>query len=518
MPIKFENSMPSTTFFKKISIQDLFNTKRVLKVSNDSKKLSLRRVKCRPLIAKQRVKRFRLRKAGTHTFYFRFKNKNISFFNLLPKKQRVRKIRLESQRNFIRHLPPLSFYYKHSFWSSLRTKDPSIKEWLLYNKPGIYAVECLENKFRYFGETQNLKDRFRSTYSTLRRRRHPSRMLQKDWNVYGSSKFTFTVLYTDNCLTSKKLRKRIESLLVQQNKFKTYNILEKYSRNQMSNLKGPGETTLPPQFSFEDIQFLNSLKCTNKVIPWFKEFNQMKKGIMELSQFDSLPGIYMICCLQTGKVYFGETKNLANRYKDTRRSLYNGRYSCKPMLKDVNTFGIDAFLFVPLYYGSNWTHLKTRQDVEKKLIRLNNTIVYNKQHSLKIKFKKSHTSQGVNGFPIPIYVEGKIYNSIGEIKKKFNLSWKRVNDRLNDNEKYPEWKYVDSKLNSNLSQLPKILYLVGNKVFKSKRSLIGLKDFGNLSKGAVDNRFTSPNFPDWQSILVEEFLEKSKNQDFELMW
>lgn len=164
----------------------------------------------------------------------------------------------------------------------------------------------------------------------------------------------------------------------------------------------------------------------------------------------------------------------------------------------------------------------------KKLIVLNSSIVYNKQHVIKKK-EKNQRKYGINGFPIKVKINGKIYNSIQELKKKYNRSWKVVNKRLNDNVNYSEWEYYtgglgthsDSNLNSTgLLSMPKVVYVVGNKVFKSKRSIIGLDEFGKLSKSAIDNRFKSVNFPEWQQFRFEDFLKKQKNVGniFEFMW
>lgn len=75
--------------------------------------------------------------------------------------------------------------------------------------------------------------------------------------------------------------------------------------------------------------------------------------------------------------------------------------------------------------------------------------------------------------------------------------------------------------NNNYTDLPAILYLVGNKVFKSKRSIIGLPEFGNLSKSGVNARFNSPSFSDWRCVKLEEFqqmMETNGNQYFKFMW
>ncbi len=70
----------------------------------------------------------------------------------------------------------------------------------------------------------------------------------------------------------------------------------------------------------------------------------------------------MIVCLATGNIYLGQSFNLAKRFKYTRKSLYNGHYSSKKLLEDKETFGIESFYFVPLYYGSKWKNLAFRQE------------------------------------------------------------------------------------------------------------------------------------------------------------
>jgi hypothetical protein len=81
------------------------------------------------------------------------------------------------------------------------------------------------------------------------------------------------------------------------------------------------------------------------------------------------------------------------------------------------------------------------------------------------------------------------------------LSWKQVNDRIKDNLNYPEWQYAEGETGFETRRdLSDTLFLVGNKVFKSKRSLIRLEQFDNLSKSAVDNRFKSHSFPEWHLL------------------
>ena len=111
----------------------------------------------------------------------------------------------------------------------------------------------------------------------------------------------------------------------------------------------------------------------NKYLPWFE------MGHKTHAKIDAQPGLYAIGCMTTGKVYFGETGNLANRYKDTRKVLFNGNYSCKELLQDTEKNGIEFFWFVPLYTGAAWANKTTRKKAEKFLIQQNSGIAYNTQ-------------------------------------------------------------------------------------------------------------------------------------------
>ncbi len=98
---------------------------------------------------------------------------------------------------------------------------------------------------------------------------------------------------------------------------------------------------------------------------------------------------------------------------------------------------------------------------------------------------------------------------------------------MENNIDFPDWKIIETFAPglgialAEVENLPKIVYLVDNKVFKSKRSLIRNVNFGNLSKTGVSARFQSSKFPNWKSMLREEFIQmKNENLeiDFEFMW
>jgi len=136
-----------------------------------------------------------------------------------------------------------------------------------------------------------------------------------------------------------------------------------------------------------------------------------KNQLRVISEKYQQPGIYVILCLQTKKIYVGETNNLKNRFSDSRKMLHNGNHTCKELVQDVQKNGIHQFCFIPIYFGAEWDNLNTRIDAEKKLILFNHLIVYNTQHAAKIKQKREHLRlkerpNYLNGFPLCFSIEG----------------------------------------------------------------------------------------------------------------
>lgn len=82
----------------------------------------------------------------------------------------------------------------------------------------VYAITNTVNGHRYIGSTTNYQSRWSTHRSTLRRRVHHSFVLQKAWDKYGESAFTFELLV----ICPKKLRIDYESRLMQ---LQTYNVM-----------------------------------------------------------------------------------------------------------------------------------------------------------------------------------------------------------------------------------------------------------------------------------------------------
>lgn len=61
-------------------------------------------------------------------------------------------------------------------------------------KSGIYLIKNLKNKKIYVGSAINLKSRFSSHLSSLRKNKHENSHLQRAFNKYGEDAFIFEVL------------------------------------------------------------------------------------------------------------------------------------------------------------------------------------------------------------------------------------------------------------------------------------------------------------------------------------
>ena len=114
---------------------------------------------------------------------------------------------------------------------SLLTEENSVPNRIQPRKqPGIYMVRCIQNDWRYYGESKNVSGRLSSHRSLLNRKIHPNVALQVDWNAYGSENFDFIVLFMGESWNEPSARRRKELELIILDKDLSYNILEGISK------------------------------------------------------------------------------------------------------------------------------------------------------------------------------------------------------------------------------------------------------------------------------------------------
>jgi hypothetical protein len=92
--------------------------------------------------------------------------------------------------------------------------------------PGLYMIHCLENDWRYYGESTNVSGRLASHKSLLTRQIHPNKDFQHDWNTYGPDLFKFVVLHLGNEWVDPVIRRNKELEYIVQNRNKAYNVLD----------------------------------------------------------------------------------------------------------------------------------------------------------------------------------------------------------------------------------------------------------------------------------------------------
>lgn len=103
--------------------------------------------------------------------------------------------------------------------------------------PGLYMIHCLENDYRYYGETSNVSERISSHKSMLRRKIHSNNKLQQDWNIFSESSFSIQVLYIGREWSDRIVRLKRESELIARDLEICYNFYESMDK-RIGNLNG----------------------------------------------------------------------------------------------------------------------------------------------------------------------------------------------------------------------------------------------------------------------------------------
>jgi hypothetical protein len=123
------------------------------------------------------------------------------------------------------------FMNQEKIKSELEKKDNSLLNQIYPKKqPGIYMIRCIQNDWRYYGESSNISSRLASHRSMLNRKIHPNRCFQNDWDFYGPNNFEFVVLYMGKTWEDAIIRRGKETELIVLDRSLCYNILETISK------------------------------------------------------------------------------------------------------------------------------------------------------------------------------------------------------------------------------------------------------------------------------------------------
>jgi hypothetical protein len=140
------------------------------------------------------------------------------------------------------------------------------------------------------------------------------------------------------------------------------------------------------------------------IMPFLSQFNlsSLPDGI-PYNIIPMGPGLYIILCLKTDKIYVGESSNICGRLSTHWLSLNNHIHDCIELQSDWITFGQENFCFACLCVGPEWSAQKERIAKENEIIKANSNKVYNSIDKTK---KEEHK------YCKPVQWEQTIYPSV----------------------------------------------------------------------------------------------------------
>nr|YP_009367898.1 putative GIY-YIG homing endonuclease [Hazenia capsulata]ARK14899.1 putative GIY-YIG homing endonuclease [Hazenia capsulata] len=124
---------------------------------------------------------------------------------------------------------------KKPFLQKLNEENSVPNRLLPRKQSGIYMIRCIQNDWRYYGESSNVSGRLSSHRSLLNRNIHPNKALQLDWNCFSSENFEYIVLFMGDMWDKSFVRRGKEAELIILDRTICYNIFESYSRSGDQN-------------------------------------------------------------------------------------------------------------------------------------------------------------------------------------------------------------------------------------------------------------------------------------------
>lgn len=454
-------------------------------------------------------------------------------FVKFPPFKNSKEITTTVQQTFNHSLIPLPFkyqkltfdlYHRMTQLVSFKTFRANLEK---YKVPGIYCVESISTKFIFIGETSNLLNRFKRLPNELKKteKQYHTSQFVENWNQFGPGDFVFRVIHMGSEWANEKVRLERERQLVHENALKTYNNLKFYPLTPYKNV------VLPSLEKMNDILFFPNVNHNSFYL------KDRKKAYENYEQ----PGIYVIVCFHVpgGSFYFGETTNLLQRFSYIRSKLINSQKSSstfwnKAFLECKENFGLESFLFIPLFVGAEWQNRQKRQKMETKLIRLNslkalNVLKLNRQvqknstneeQKQPIEKPLLTSSLGYSRISSPILVKGNYYESINKAAIGEGTYPKFIRKCLKEN--HPDYKLLTqddiSDMPSKFQNLPFFLYLVENRVYLSQVHVNMFEEGENYSASTLSERFKYQSIEGWSKISRREFCDRFQKENWECMW
>lgn len=391
-----------------------------------------------------------------------------------------------------------------------------------YKVAGVYCVESTSTGFIYVGETSNLLNRFKVLPNELKnemKQNHTSKFVQ-DWNKFGPEDFVFRIMHMGSEWVNREVRLERERQLVRENASNTYNNINFYPLTPYQNV------VLPSLEIVDEALFFPNLNDENLYI---KEKEQAYANYKQ-------PGVYAIVCFgaNSGLFYFGETNNLLQRFSYIRSKLINDEKSYSTIwnvaLKECkNKYGLESFLFIPLYVGAEWVDSKKRKQMETTLIRLNSlkalnifklNRISNERNTQLIEKPILKPSLGYSRISSSIIIKGNYYESINKAAIGEGTYPKFIRKRLREN--HPDYILLNnddiSDMPSKFQTLPFVLYLVENRVYLTQAHANLFEEGGNYSASTLSERFKFQNLESWSVISRREFCNRFEQENWEIMW
>jgi len=164
--------------------------------------------------------------------------------------------------------------------------------------------------------------------------------------------------------------------------------------------------------------------------------NFQNKNLLELM----IPGLYEIQCIQTKKVYIGESENLLARFGKHAASLTQNKHDCKELQQDWNQFGKQGFEFKIICSGKAYSSPDTRRKKEQSVIK-------QKIKQSCLLYNTNKATFFVVNYRREIEIDGEIFPSVAQAAKHptITISETTIRRRLLD-VNYPSYKEIQRSL------------------------------------------------------------------------